>query len=123
MFINCPVDLISNHPFGQPPNRAVFLAAEAKPVRVWIQEAFLALELSNPATIDEYRTFMLCSGEDRLATYLQNLCYNTQLMHDCIATTFGRPGLFYESLEAEFLLKTIKEHDVAAFQRRLSAIA
>ena len=161
MFINCPVDLISNHPFGQPPNRADFLAAEAKPVRVWIQEAFLALELSNPATIDEYRTFMLCSGEDRLATYLQNLCYNTQLMHDCIATTLGRPGnpvglwlwystewmapkdlfqilamrtmayhpytwnkgycLLHESLEAEFLIKTMQAHDVAAFQRHISA--
>ena len=162
MFVNLPVDLISNHPFGQQPTRDDFLAAEAKPVRVWIQEAFLALELSNLATIAEYRAFMMRSGADRLATYLQNLCENTYLMNDCIASSLGRPGnpvglwlwystewmapkdlfqilasrtmsyhpytwnkgycLFYESLEAEFLLKTIKEHDVAAFQRHLSAI-
>ena len=162
MFVDLPVDLIRNHPFGQQPTREDFLAAEAKPVRVWIQESFLSLESSNPATIIELRAFMKCSGTDRLVTYLQNLSDNTYLMTECIAASLGRPGnpvglwlwystewmapkdlfhllvnrtmsyhpytwnkgycLFYESLEAEFLLKTIKEHDVAAFQRHLSAI-
>ena len=161
MFINLPVDLISNHPFGQQPTRADLLAAETKPVRVWTQEAFAALELSNPDTISEYRAFMMCSGADRLVTYLQNLCENTYLMNDCIASSLGRPGnpvglwlwystewmapkdlfqfiatrtmtyypytlnksycLLHETLEAEFLIKTMQVHDVAAFQRHISA--
>ena len=161
MFTNCPIDLMSNHPFAPPPNGADFLAAESKPVRVWIEEAFVALELSNPDTIDEYRAFMSCSGEERLATYLQNLCDNTQLMNDCSAAVLGRPGnhvgiwlwystewmapkdlyqilatraisyypyawskaycLLHESREAAILSKTMKEYDLAAIQRRISA--
>ena len=161
MFTNCPIDLMSNHPFAPPPNGADFLAAESKPVRVWIEEAFAALELSNPDTIDEYRAFMSCSGEERLATYLQNLCDNTQLMNDCSVAVLGRPGnhvgiwlwystewmapkdlyqilatraisyypyawskaycLLHESREAAILSKTMKEYDLAAIQRRISA--
>ena len=70
MLSNCTVDLINNHPFGPPPNGADFQAAEDIPVRVWIEEAFMALEISNSDTLDEFRAFMLCSGEDRLATFL-----------------------------------------------------
>ena len=92
MLANCPLDLICNHPFGPPPNGADFAAAESKPVRVWIEEAFMALKLSNPDTIDEYRAFMVCSGVERLATYLVNLCDNTQLMNECSAAVLGRPG-------------------------------
>ena len=92
MLANCPLDLICNHPFGPPPNGADFAAAESKPVRVWIEEAFMALKLSNPDTIDEYRAFMVCSGVERLATYLVNLCDNTQLMNECPAAVLGRPG-------------------------------
>ena len=71
MFIDLPVDLIKNHPFGRPPTREDFLAAEAKPVREWIQESFWSLELSNPASIIELRAFMMCSGTDRLVTFAE----------------------------------------------------
>ena len=161
MLCNIPVDLISNHPFGQQPTRADFLAAEAKPVRVWIQEAFAALEFANLDTITEYRAFMMCSGADRLVTYLQNLCENTYLMNECSVSTLGRAGnpvglwlwystewmapknlflipasrtmayhpytwnksycLLHETLEAEFLIETMQVHDLAAFQRHISA--
>ena len=92
MLSNCTVDLINNHPFGPPPNGADFQAAEDIPVRVWIEEAFMALEISNSDTLDEFRAFMLCSGEERLATYLQNLRDNTQLMNDGLAAVLGRRG-------------------------------
>ena len=70
MISHCPVDLINNHPFGPPPNRTDFQAANDMSVRAWIEEAFMALEISNSDTLDEFRAFMLCSGEDRLATFL-----------------------------------------------------
>ena len=92
MLSNCTVDLINNHQFSPPPNGADFQAAEDIPVRVWIEEAFMALEISNSDTLDEFRAFMLCSGEERLATYLQNLCANTQLMNDGLDAVLGRRG-------------------------------
>ena len=92
MFIDLPVDLIPNHPYGRPPTREDFLAAEAKPVREWIQESFWSLELSNPASIMEMRAFMTCSGMDRLVTYLQNISENAYLMNDCIAASLARPS-------------------------------
>ena len=92
MIFHCPVDLTNNHPFGPPPNGADFQAANDMPVRAWIEEAFMALEISNSDTLDEFRAFMLCSGEDRLATFLQNLCANTQLMNDGLDVVLGRRG-------------------------------
>ena len=92
MFIDLPVDLIKNHPFVRPPTREDFLAAEAKPVREWIQESILSLELTNPASIAELRAFMMCMGTDLLDTYLHNLAENTWLMNDCIAASLVRPS-------------------------------
>ena len=160
MFIDLPVDLIRMHPIGRPPTREDFLAAEAKPVREWIHEASVSLELTNPDTTVELRAFMMRIGIDLLDTYLHNLAENTWLMKDCISAGVARPSnavglwlwystewmlpkdliqilmnramvyhpyawnkvfcLYYETLEAEFWHKSMKQHDLASLQRHLA---
>ena len=161
MFIDLPVDLIRMHPIGRPPTRDDLLVAVAKPVREWIYEAAVSLELTDPDhTIVEVRAFMMRIGIDLVDTYLNNLAENTWLMKDCIPTEVVRPRnvvglwlwystewmlpkdllqilmnramvyhpyvwnkvfcLYYETLEAEFWHKSMKQHDLASLQRHLA---
>ena len=66
--------------------------AVAKPVREWIYEAAVSLELTNPDhTTVELRAFMMRIGIDLVDTYLHNLAEITWLMKDCISAGVVRP--------------------------------
>ena len=52
MVVDIPIDEVEMHPFAQPPTEDEFLAAIARPVRVWILEIVLTLQPATCAFIE-----------------------------------------------------------------------